>query len=596
MADKTQYNVPTGTTTSGQQIYTSGVVDPSALNTVPAPATTTPSTTITNTVDAPTPTVATPPATTTTPPTTPTSTTPTSGTTTPLAMPANGSVVDLLNMAGQDSSQTARKALAQQFGVQGYDFSASKNQELAKKYLDFYNSKQGTQAPNTNPRQEISNAVSTTAQPDPQASFFDNYMTMNPVVKNLYDQINQQLSAPVTTQTFMDQYQQLVGQQGIPGLQTDLMNIQNIMDGTEDDIRTEIQKAGGFATESQIQALTGARNKTLMKQATSLTQQLQQKEDYVNQIMQFSQLDRAEVDKQVDRKLGLTEKLATLTDNINSAAKDNLNNIISKVGYAGLSTALAGDPQQTAQIESVLGLGAGGLAKLAAYTPPQTEEDKLKLQNMRLQNAKLQKDLSGAGAGGDNIQFISGTANQPAGYFNKTTQVFTPLEGNTAAGAQQLALAQDNISEVDNLIKSPGLAGLVGPNVLARNEFFNAYNGVSASFKASAAKLTNQLTLTNLQNAKANGATFGALSEGELQLLSNSSTKLNSWAHKDSNGNIEYFNVDEGTFKKELDKINNFAKLDYVLKGGDPTNVGLQQTADGKLWSQNSDGTYTEIK
>ena len=37
-----------------------------------------------------------------------------------LAMPQSGSVVDLLNMAGQDSSREARINLAKQYGVEGY--------------------------------------------------------------------------------------------------------------------------------------------------------------------------------------------------------------------------------------------------------------------------------------------------------------------------------------------------------------------------------------------------------------------------------------------------------------------------------------------
>ena len=49
-------------------------------------------------------------------------------------------------------------------------------------------------------------------------------------------------------------------------------------------------------------------------------------------------------------------------------------------------------------------------------------------------------------------------------------------------------------------------------------------------------------------------------------------------------------------FKKELDKINNFAKLDYILKGGDPSDVGAKIMPDGTIWSSNSDGTFTKIK
>jgi len=99
-----------------------------------------------------------------------------------------------------------------------------------------------------------------------------------------------------------------------------------------------------------------------------------------------------------------------------------------------------------------------------------------------------------------------------------------------------------------------------------------------------------------LIRAKAQGATFGALSDSELQILSNSATKIESWAEKDGKGNVVGYKVSEGTFKKELDRINNFAKLDYVLKGGDPANVGVQLMDDGKYWTKNSDGSFTQIQ
>lgn len=518
-----------------------------------------------------------------------------------LTMPQSGSVVDLLNAAGQDSSFAARQQLAQQYGIQGYTGTAQQNTDLAKKYTDAFNAKKGTAAPQTGA--QASSALdsyfqqnSQTPQVDPQKSFFDQYMAMNPVVKNLYDTINQTLSSIGTQQTFAQEYQGLVAQQGIPGLQTDLLNINNIMDGTEDDIRSEITSAGGTATESQVQALAGARNKTLLKQANVLSQQLQTKQDYVNQIMQFSQADRAEVDKQIDQKLGLTSQLADLEDKMTNAAKDNYNAIVQTQGYGGLYASLKDNPQQMSQVEQLLGLGNGGLKNLANYTKPMTANEQLQNQNLQLQNKKLQKDLN-TPIGGADLQFVAATANQPAGVFNKSTGKFTPITSTSNDPTMQRTLAQSNIQQLDNLITSPGLAGSVGPNPLARSApDFDFFTGVRSNFIAGVQQLSNQLTITNLQNAKNNGATFGALSEGELNLIANSATKLNTWAIKDSAGNVTGYNTSESNFKGELDKINNFAKLDYVLKGGDPNSVNVVQMQDGTLWTKNSDGTNVEIK
>lgn len=566
-----------------------------------------------NTVPTPTPPVATPTpppvappvgaVNTVTPPSTPTAapaSQPTGTTTnTPaLTMPPTGSVVDLLNSAGEDSSLAARSQLAQQFGIAGYTGSATQNQDLSKKYLDFYNSKKGTEAPATNPRQDIQDATQQPQVQNPEQSFIDNYFSLNPVAKQLYDYTQQVLSPQSTQQTFMQQYQDLTAQAGIPALQTQLMNVQNVMDGTEDDIRTEITKAGGFATESQIQALTGARNKTLLHQANLLSNQLQAQQEYVNNVMQFSEADRAEVEKQIEQKTNLLSNLSNMEDKINSAAKDNFNQIIQTQGYGGLYGALQGDPQLMSQAEKILGLGEGGLAKAAAYIKPLTAEEKLQNENLTLQNQKLKQDLQPKPAAVPNKQFISGTANQPAGVFNPQTGEFTPTSGGTANNELQLSTVEDNIGNINSLLSSPALSNVVGPNMFAKALFGGPtqLTGENQNFLAGLGQLTNQLTLKNLQDAKANGATFGALSEGELSLVSSSASKLNGFLSKDKDGNVTGVNASESSFKTELDKINNYAKLDYILKGGSPSEVGVTETSDGKLWTKNSDGSITEIR
>lgn len=347
---------------SGVQTYNSQTPPPTVASTPPA----TPPTVNVNVASQTSPTS--------TQPTQQNTTKPAQTSATALSVPANGSVVDLLNGAGQDSSFAGRTALAQQFGIQGYTDSKAQNTELAQKYTDFFNSKQGTLAPDANPRQEIQDGIQTGQQPDPQANLMTQLGAMNPVVKSLYDQIQQAISTPAQTQSYQEEFAKAFADTtnpaGTPGEslsqeQLQYMNIKNIMDGTEDDIRQEITTAGGFASESQVQALTATRNKVLLKQANVLQQSMQLKQDYVDQLMQFSQLDRKDVEDQVDRQIGLTEKLADITDKMNNAAKSNYQQIVSNVGYSGLAAALQGSPQQMAQAETVLGLAPGALSDKA---------------------------------------------------------------------------------------------------------------------------------------------------------------------------------------------------------------------------------------
>lgn len=374
-----------------------------------------------------------------------------------LVAPPNGSVVDLLNTAGQDSSFASRQQLAQQFGIQNYTGTAAQNTDLSQKYLDAYNAKKGTQVPQNggDARSALNESLSTTTDAgSPTQSFYDAYGSMAPVEASLYSQINQILSSPATTQSFSDQYQQLVQAQGIPALQTQLMNVNNIMNGTEDDIRSEITAAGGFATNSQVEALTAARNKTLLTQANSLQSQLQLKQDYVNQIMQFSQADRADVEKQVDQKLGLTTQLSDLEDKMNNAAKSNYQSIVSRIGYSGLAASLKNDPQQQEKAEELLGLGKGSLSDPGFIA-----------------SSDAGQVLGSAATGyfsynpftGETTPIAGGTPPNNYSPTNPTQPTIPTLNGKSLTDAQSTALGYaQRMNDADQLINSLSKVGTSG--------------------------------------------------------------------------------------------------------------------------------------
>ncbi len=185
---------------------------------------------------------------------------------------------------------------------------------------------------------------------------------------------------------------------------------------------------------------------------------------------------------------------------------------------------------------------------------------------------------------------------------NKKTGAMTTLKAPTidanatpAAKVLQQASAQSNIGLISNLTADKYLTSAVGPNPFARASFSNAITGGKTNFIAGIEQLRSQLTLDSLINAKAKGATFGALSEGELKTLQASASKLATWAMVDKDGNVTGYKASEGDFKRELDKINNFAKLDFILKGGDPTVIDVIVMPNGKYVTKNSDGTLTEL-
>lgn len=179
----------------------------------------------------------------------------------------------------------------------------------------------------------------------------------------------------------------------------------------------------------------------------------------------------------------------------------------------------------------------------------------------------------GAGtAGGALARFVSGAA----------------LGGATGAGAGSII---------------PGLGTLVGGAVGALTGGTSAvlqgskdaFTGDRQTFIGDVQKMTAGLTLQELATAKARGVTFGALSAPELQTVADAASKIAGWAVKDGDKVIGY-NASEKAFKKEIDTINNMRKLDFILKGGDPNEIGVKIMDDLTYWVVNSDGTMTQLR
>lgn len=313
--------------------------------------------------------------------------------------------------------------LAAQYGTQAT--TPNVNSDLAEKMNALHKSVKGTEAPPGNPMrsqgvQDKMDAMGTQPEVDPSAQFIDGLAAMNPVEKSIYDFYTDQFSHPATQATFAEEFTKAftdtANPAGMPGEslsqeQMQLMNLKNIMDGTEDDIRNEISKAGGFATESQVQALTTARNKTLLKQANVLQQSMALKQDYVDQIMKFTEMDREDVEKAMDRKLGIADKITEMSDKMEKAAKDNYEKIIDKGGFKGLAELMQGNTAAMRAAEKTLGLPQGALQNQAFL-------DAMK--------NPAERDV--------NKQFVSGTANQQSGVFDPATGSFTPTGGGGPSG------------------------------------------------------------------------------------------------------------------------------------------------------------------
>lgn len=440
------------------------------------------------------------------------------------------------------------------------------------------------------------------AQPEQGQTPADVFTQTDPYLGSIVKQWQDYMSPQNQRASLTDEYKKLTKDAGIETLNTDLINMKNVIDGSEDDIRNEITKAGGFATESQIQALTSSRNKQLVKNYNTLLETRNSKQDYVNTMINLTEKDRSEADSRFDKNMNFSMQLLTYRDKMQDNARSSYQKIIDNVGYKGLLGMTDGSPYYQNMVETTLGLGKGGLTKLAGMKvngdTQIVELDNGKTVVVDKNTGDIIKDLGGSkGINTPTIKSINGKDLQ----WNATTGTWdNPSMGGATGDSSKLSLAQaqGNVDTISKLVTDPTIRTAVGPTGFARliGRGFDTATGGRQNFISSVEQIRSNLNLDTLINAKARGATFGALSDNELQTLASSATKIGTWAIKDKNGNITGYNASEKDFKAELDKINNFSKLDYILKGGDPMDVHAQLMPDGTVWTKNNDGTFTQLK
>jgi len=135
---------------------------------------------------------------------------------------------------------------------------------------------------------------------------------------------------------------------------------------------------------------------------------------------------------------------------------------------------------------------------------------------------------------------------------------------------------RNKMGNIEDLINDKGLDNAVGPNRTARFSLFEKFNAKRGNFIAGIEQLISQETLDTLVAAKAQGATFGALSQTELDILIAAASKIGTWrVTKDGekDGKVLGYKTTEEAFKKELQKIKD-------------NSAGLIQSAGGSLLTQ----------
>lgn len=136
--------------------------------------------------------------------------------------------------------------------------------------------------------------------------------------------------------------------------------------------------------------------------------------------------------------------------------------------------------------------------------------------------------------------------------------------------------ASEKIANIDRIITHPGMNGVVGTKFYARIAPGDRFSGKQQEFQAMIKQLQAQETLDLLVAIKGQGATLGALSDKEREMLERGATKFGSWEIRDkqNNGTGKY-DISEKLFKEELTTLKNLAeKARKAALGNAPSGPG----------------------
>lgn len=357
-----------------------------------------------------------------------------------------------------------------------YQTASTPEQQMADKYNQIHQQLQenGTQAP-ASPgagSAAVSGATPPPPPPGPNTGAITTALTGNSGIDSWMQNFQQAFSSQQQQTTLAQDYQTMTQQLGIPALNTQLMDMKNVMDGTEDDIRNEVTKAGGFATESQVQALTAARNKTLIKNYNNLLDQKNLLQDQVSTMIGLEEKDRTAAHQQLMDQFQIGTKLMDMQQSMQKNAQDSMFNNIKQFGAKAVYDAAvaSGDPTAVQRINSMMGPGFD-IATMAKTPDLATQKAQLEIQGLKLDNQKKVNDLNASSVAND--QPIDPTSHSILAQTGLSVPAFNFLtQGTTALTRMTAAQRQQYMNEAQKFLNTNGV------DISTFQSRYKAYNDV----------------------------------------------------------------------------------------------------------------------
>jgi len=373
---------------------------------------------------------------------------------------------------------------------------------------------------------------------------------------DIFSQYDDFYSPVKQKQSLLQEYQSMEKSLGINAMNAELLNSKRIIEGTEDDIRSEVQAVSGFATDSQVMALANARNKSLVKNYNYLLEARDSAMTQLSTMMNLSMQDRQLASQEFDRKMNFAFKVKEFQEKAISNAREGYNNTIKLMGADGMYNALlqTGDPKTMLLAERTLGIPAGGLAIAAQQAiKARTFED----AKSNLELSALRANINQSNASAANS--YANTAKTKA----ETNALTTP--SGTSNSADQLSFLRTTIKEANDL------SSAAGPSYIMKKagDFFVG----DSKFRQLEAKTntlrTNVLTLMTNPDVK---KFFGPqMSEGDVRLMTAAGTTLNPE------------NNSPAQMKLELNRLDNLLnRMQTAVTSGGTTGQNLITAPDGR--------------
>jgi len=236
----------------------------------------------------------------------------------------------------------------------------------------------------------IDGATPSITPPPPTTPNVDNFFATNQTLQQQTQELMDFLSPPEQTKRFAEEAAKIKADKDVlAGLNLQDMNIERIKSGTADDIRSEITKTGGFATESQIMGLTVARNNTLIKDQNLLRQKINTQQNLINNEVSLLQEEKQMAAQQFNQRSQIYQLVQQNQRDIQNAARDSVKTLMNTPG--GLA-AYMNDPRQAAYADQIMGFAPGTVTSLAYQQQGEIQrQQKVAELEMLLKSTQLRK-------------------------------------------------------------------------------------------------------------------------------------------------------------------------------------------------------------